>query len=95
MLTRARPTIAVEVGEIGRFARPEQLVSYGRLAPRVRQSGQARLRSGPLSKSGSRVELVPGVGFAPGLLGRLDGCPAEQAPSLAPPNCSPCPQIRK
>jgi len=48
-------TIAVEVGEISRFATPEKLVSYGRLAPRVRQSGQARQRSGPLSKSGSRL----------------------------------------
>jgi transposase len=33
-------TIAVEVGEISRFAGPQQLVSYGRLAPRVHQSGQ-------------------------------------------------------
>jgi transposase len=48
-------TIAVEVGEISRFAHPEKLVSYGRLAPRVHQSGQARPRSGPLSKSGSRL----------------------------------------
>src|SRR6266498_2092663 len=40
-------TIAVEVGEISRFASPEKLVSYGRLAPRVRQSGQARPRGGP------------------------------------------------
>ena len=48
-------TIAVEVGEISRFASPEKLVSYGRLVPRVRQSGQARPRSGPLSKSGSRL----------------------------------------
>src|SRR3989441_5853335 len=48
-------TIAVEVGEISRFAGPEKLVSYGRLAPRVRQSGQARPRSGPLNKSGSRL----------------------------------------
>ena len=48
-------TIAVEVGEISRFARPEKLVSYGRLAPRVHQSGQSRPRSGPLSKSGSRL----------------------------------------
>ncbi|HEV2712465.1 MAG TPA: IS110 family transposase [Gaiellaceae bacterium] len=43
------------VGEISRFARPEELVSYGRLAPRVHQSSQARPRSGPLSKSGSRL----------------------------------------
>src|SRR5262249_20125533 len=48
-------TIAVEVGEISRFASPEKLVSYGRLAPRVHQSGQARPRSGTLSKSGSRL----------------------------------------
>jgi transposase len=48
-------TIAVEIGDISRFASPEKLVSYGRLAPRVHQSGQARPRSGPLSKSGSRL----------------------------------------
>ena len=48
-------TIAVEVGEISRFAGPEKLVSYGRLAPRVHQSGDGRPRSGPLSKSGSRL----------------------------------------
>jgi transposase len=48
-------TIAVEIGEIGRFATPEKLVSYGRLAPRVHQSGQGGPRSGPLSKSGSRL----------------------------------------
>jgi transposase len=48
-------TIAVEIGEISRFASPERLVSYGRLAPRVRQSGESRPRSGPLSKSGSRL----------------------------------------
>ncbi|MGH3141713.1 MAG: IS110 family transposase, partial [Gaiellales bacterium] len=48
-------TIAVEIGEISRFARPEKLVSYGRLAPRVHQSGDGRPRSGPLSKSGSRL----------------------------------------
>jgi transposase len=27
-------TIAVEIGEVSRFASPERLVSYGRLAPR-------------------------------------------------------------
>jgi transposase len=48
-------TIAVEIGQINRFASPERLVSYARLAPRVRQSGQSRSRSGPLSKSGSRL----------------------------------------
>src|SRR5947207_6048550 len=48
-------TIAVEIGDISRFHRPEQLVSYGRLAPRVHQSGQSRPRSGRLNKSGSRL----------------------------------------
>ncbi len=48
-------TIAVEIGEVSRFSSPARLVSYGRLAPRVHQSGQARPRSGPLSKSGSRL----------------------------------------
>jgi len=48
-------TIAVEVGEISRFGRPENLVSYGRLASRVHQSGEGRARSGPLNKSGSRL----------------------------------------
>jgi transposase len=48
-------TIAVEIGEVSRFTSPQKLVSYGRLAPRVHQSGQARPRSGPLSKSGSRL----------------------------------------
>jgi transposase len=48
-------TIAVEIGDISRFASPEKLVSYGRLAPRVRQSGQVRPHSGPLNKSGSRL----------------------------------------
>jgi transposase len=48
-------TIAVEIGEISRFTQPEKLVSYGRLAPRVRQSGDGRAHSGPLSKSGSRL----------------------------------------
>src|SRR5512133_2522074 len=48
-------TIAVEIGEVSRFSSPAKLVSYGRLAPRVHQSGQARPCSGPLSKSGSRL----------------------------------------
>jgi len=48
-------TIAVEIGEVSRFASPQKLVSYARLAPRVRQSGEGRPRSGPLSKSGSRL----------------------------------------
>jgi transposase len=48
-------TIAVEIGDISRFSSAERLVSYGRLAPRVHQSGQARPRSGPLNKSGSRL----------------------------------------
>jgi transposase len=48
-------TIAVEIGEISRFTRPEKLVSYGRLGPRVHQSGEGRPYTGPLSKSGSRL----------------------------------------
>jgi transposase len=48
-------TIAVEIDEVSRFAGPQKLVSYARLAPRVRQSGEGRPRSGPLSKSGSRL----------------------------------------
>jgi transposase len=48
-------TIAAEIGEVSRFAGPQKLVSYARLAPRVRQSGEGRPRSGPLSKSGSRL----------------------------------------
>jgi transposase len=48
-------TIATEIGEVSRFSSPAKLVSYGRLAPRVHQSGQARPRSGPLNKSGSRL----------------------------------------
>src|SRR5207245_8751574 len=35
--------------------RSEKLVSYGRLAPRVRQSGEGRPHTGPLNKSGSRL----------------------------------------
>jgi transposase len=48
-------TIAVEIGDISRFTSPQKLVSYGRLAPRVHQSGDGRAHSGPLSKSGSRL----------------------------------------
>jgi hypothetical protein len=48
-------TTAIEVGEISRFASPEKLVSYGRVAPRLHPSGQGRPGSGPLSKSGSRL----------------------------------------
>src|SRR6266540_5004560 len=48
-------TIAVEIGEISRFANPQKLVSYGRLAPHVRQSGEGRPHTGPLNKSGSRL----------------------------------------
>src|SRR6266508_2352598 len=78
-------TIAVEVGEISRFASPEKLVSYGRLAPRVRQSGQARPRSGPLSKSGSRL-----LGFA-----RLTAPHGIEKPRQLPPTrCAPKRQER-
>src|SRR5215211_7728467 len=47
--------MAAEIGEINRFTRPKRLVSYARLAPRVHHSGDGRARSGPLSKSGSRL----------------------------------------
>jgi transposase len=48
-------TMAVEIGEINRFTRPQKRVSDARLAPRVHRSGNGRARSGPLSKSGSRL----------------------------------------
>src|SRR5215211_1501138 len=47
--------MAAEIGEINRFTRPKRLVSYARLAPRVHHSGDGRARSGPLSKSRSRL----------------------------------------
>jgi transposase len=46
-------TIASEIGDITRFDRPKQLVSYTGLCPRVKQSGDSDLR-GPLSKHGPR-----------------------------------------
>src|SRR2546428_7860627 len=58
-------TIAVEIGEISRFAGPEKLVSYGRLAPRVRQSGEARPHTGSLDQSGSRLLGWAAVEAAP------------------------------
>ena len=45
--------IAVEVGDVERFADPRKLVGYAGLAPRVKQSGQSS-RTGPLSKAGPR-----------------------------------------
>ena len=48
-------TMAAAIGEIIRYTRPKRPVSYGRLAPRVHHSGDGRARSGPLSKSGSRL----------------------------------------
>jgi transposase len=45
--------IAAEIGEIGRFPCPRNLIGFAGLAPRVAQSGQSS-RTGALSKAGSR-----------------------------------------
>jgi transposase len=47
-------TIAVVIGDIGRFADARKLVGYSGLTPRVKQSGQSS-RTGKLSKSGSKL----------------------------------------
>ncbi|MGH7338001.1 MAG: IS110 family transposase, partial [Myxococcota bacterium] len=47
-------TIAVVIGDIGRFAEARRLVGYSGLTPRVKQSGQSS-RTGKLSKSGSKL----------------------------------------
>ncbi len=44
--------ILAEIGDVGRFPRPEQLVSYAGLCPSTYSSGQT-LRHGPLTKQGS------------------------------------------
>ena len=44
---------AAEIGEIGRFPGPRNLIGFAGLAPRVAQSGQSS-RTGALSKAGSR-----------------------------------------
>jgi transposase len=41
------------VGDIGRFPSPRELVSYLGLDPRVRQSGEERVRYGHISKEGA------------------------------------------
>jgi transposase len=46
-------TIAVEIGDIDRFATPKKLCGYSGLCPRVEQSGD-RDRRGPLTKHGPR-----------------------------------------
>ena len=46
-------TIAAEIGDIGRFSRPERLVGYTGLCPRVYQSGTVD-RRGPLAKTGPK-----------------------------------------
>jgi transposase len=46
-------TIAVEIGDIGRFASAEKLAGYTGLCPRVYQSGESD-RRGSLSKQGPR-----------------------------------------
>jgi transposase len=47
-------TIAVVIGDIGRFPDARKLVGYSGLTPRVKQSGQSS-RTGKLSKSGSKL----------------------------------------
>ncbi len=46
-------TIASEIGDIARFPRPKNLVSYTGLCPRVHQSGDTDWR-GPLARNGPR-----------------------------------------
>jgi transposase len=46
--------LAVEIGEVARFATPQKLVGYSGLTPRVHQSGQSA-RTGKLSRAGSRL----------------------------------------
>jgi transposase len=47
-------TIAVVIGDVGRFPEARKLVGYSGLTPRVKQSGQSS-RTGKLSKSGSKL----------------------------------------
>jgi transposase len=47
-------TIAVCVGDIGRFASAKKLVGYSGLTPRISQSGE-RSRTGKLSKAGCKL----------------------------------------
>jgi transposase len=47
-------TIAVVIGDIGRFASARKLVGYSGLTPRIMQSGE-RSRTGGLSKAGSKL----------------------------------------
>jgi transposase len=44
--------IVAAVGDFGRFARPQQLVSYLGLHPRVRQSGGQPAQHGRITKQG-------------------------------------------
>ena len=46
-------TVAVEVGDVRRFATAKALIGYAGLAPQVHQSGE-RTRHGPLPRSGNR-----------------------------------------
>jgi len=64
-ITGVNTTIAIAllaaVGEIGRFASPQKLVSYFGLNPRVRQSGEHPAQHGRISKTGrshARAMLV-------------------------------------
>jgi transposase len=63
-------TIAVEIGQVSRFSSPEKLVSYGRLAPRVRQSGESRPAQRPREQVGlASARLGSGRGRPAGLAG--------------------------
>lgn len=46
--------IAVEISDVSRFSKPQKLISYAGMAPRIKQSGQSE-SIGPLSKAGSRL----------------------------------------
>jgi transposase len=46
-------TIRAEIGAITRFPDPPHLASYAGVVPRVRQSGQRRAWTGPITKQGS------------------------------------------
>ena len=67
-------SLVAAIGDIGRFASPQKLVSYFGLNPRVRQSGLAPARHGRISKVGRShargmlVEAAWAAAHAPGPL---------------------------
>lgn len=69
----AAATLAVVIGDIGRFPTPGRLVAYLGLDPRVSQSGNDRARHGRISKQGAseaRDVLVEAAWGAPRARGR-------------------------